>query len=106
MGLKQKGYTLFLTPEDAIDVKLFIRKNEVVKFSLNYRAEIKGRWRQVYRMDSYHGFLHEMRYWISQQQIKLPFMERYPLDYVFRHFMIEIRSRFRDYRSLYEGAKR
>jgi len=43
MRLKQKEYVLFLTPEDAIDVKLFIRRNEVVKFSLNYRAEIRGR---------------------------------------------------------------
>jgi len=102
MGLNRKEYTLFLTPGDAVDVKLFIRRNEVVKFSLNYRAEIKGRWHQVYRVDSYHGFLHEMRYWLSPRPIKLPYMEQYPLSFVFRHFMIEMRLRFRNYRSLYE----
>ena len=50
MDLKRKEYIVPLTPADVIDVKLFIKKNEVVKFSLNYRAEIEGVWYQVYRL--------------------------------------------------------
>lgn len=107
MVLNHKEYAVFLTPTDAIDVKLFIRRNEVVKFSLNYRTEIDGRWYQVYRIDSYHGYLHEMKYWISPKPIRLPYIERqYSLGEVFRHSMNEIKNSFGRYRSLYEKAMR
>jgi len=106
MDMNKKEYIVPLTPTDVIDVKLFIKKNEVVKFSLNYRAEIEGVWYQVYRVDSYHGYLHEQKFWISPEPIKLPYLEIYQLSYVFKLYMIEIKNNFKRYRELYEKVMR
>ena len=106
MELKIKEYSIPLSSTDIIDVKLFIKKNEVVKFSLNYRSEINEVWYQIYRVDSYHGYLHEQKFWISPRPIKLPYLEIYPLSHVFKLYMTEIKNNFRRYKELYGNVMR
>ncbi|NQU78704.1 hypothetical protein HQ545_02955 [Candidatus Woesearchaeota archaeon] len=69
--MKIKRYTKSLTAEDCIDITLYFEENSIIKFALNYRARIKGSWKEVYRVDNFHGFLHEQRFWISPKPIRI-----------------------------------
>ncbi len=61
----------YLSGEDALDIRIEVDKGEVLNFSVNYRILIGEEWRQVYRIDTAHGYLHEQRYWISTESIRL-----------------------------------
>lgn len=61
----------YLTDEDALDVRIEVEKGEVLNFSINYRILADEEWCQVYRIDTAHGYLHEQRYWISTESIRL-----------------------------------
>lgn len=99
--MKQNEHTTLLTAEDLIDVKvMWERKGEITKFSLNYRAMINGKWVEVYRVDNYHGFLHEQRYWRSPEPIRLD--EHLPLNLVVKKYVNEIVLNYKKYRYYYE----
>ena len=61
---------------DAIDIRIEVEKGEVLSFSVNYRILVNGKWHQVYRIDTAHGYLHEQRYWISVESIPLRLKEK------------------------------
>ena len=69
--IKIKKFTTVITPEDYLDVILYFDNNEVIKFALNYRAVIDGKWHAIYRVDNFHGFLHEQRFWRTKEPIPL-----------------------------------
>ena len=95
--MKQVEYTTLLTTEDLIDVRLmWEKKGEITKFSLNYRTMINGKWIEVYRVDNYHGFLHEQRYWRSPEPIRLS--EHLPLNLVIKKYVNEMVLNFQRYR--------
>ena len=60
-----------LSSTDAIDIRIEVEKGEVLSFSVNYRILVNGKWHQVYRIDTAHGYLHDQRYWISAESIQL-----------------------------------
>jgi hypothetical protein len=68
---KQKKFTKELTNEDDLDITPFYEKGKIIKFALNYRAVIKGKSQPIYRVDNYHGFLHEQRLWRTKKPIPL-----------------------------------
>jgi len=78
MASKKVKHIHHLTDDgnDILDVNLDIEKSYVIRFSLNYRAFIDGKWCTIYRVDNYHNFLHEQRFWISEEQFPLEEEER------------------------------
>lgn len=100
--IKQKRFTKFLSEEDCFDITIMFEDNRIFKFSLNYRALIHDNWHEIYRVDNYHGFLHEQRYWQSTLPIPLKYLEeRYTLDHLIDFFIEQIEKEFRNYRKYY-----
>lgn len=91
-----KKYTIILTAEDCIDTTLYIEERMIVKFALNYRSSIKGRWKEVYRVDNFHGYLHEQRFWIRPEPIRIG--TYLPLKEFVKEQTTNIRANFRRYR--------
>lgn len=54
-----REFLVQLSARDALDVRIEVRQGEVVDFALNYRALIEGRWYEVVRYDTAHGYLHK-----------------------------------------------
>jgi hypothetical protein len=98
--MKIVKYKRILTPEDCVDVTLFIENREVVRFALNYRAFIDGEWKEVYRVDNFHGFLHEQRFWISPEPVKLELFGS--LNCVVEEYLDRIADYFEKYRKYME----
>lgn len=99
MMSKTKEYTIILTANDFIDIKLFIEKNKVTGFIINYRTKIKNSWYQVYRIDTCHYYLHEQRFWISPEPI--PLAKTGSLQYIFNFYLEQIKNNFQRYKQYY-----
>jgi len=100
MFTKRKRFTKVLTPEDWLDITLDIEKKKILRFALNYRALIKNKWEEVYRIDNFHGFLHEQRFWKSPKPI--PIKETLPINQIVEKYVDEITLNFQKYRTYYE----
>ena len=79
---------------------LEFESKEIKKFALNYRALIDERWHEVYRVDNFHGFLHEQRFWRSPKPT--PLEENRSLNFVVEHHVNEITINFPRYRKYFE----
>ena len=87
---------------DILDVNLDIEKGVVKRFALNYRTLIKSKWHIIYRVDNYHGYLHEQRFWISKEQIPLEDEERmYTINYVVELYSERIALNYQRYKRYY-----
>ncbi len=102
--MKCKEFTTVLTSEDLIDVKLAWENNELWRFAINYRANIEDEWYEVYRVDNYHGFLHEQKFWRSPEPIIIKDKDGWSLKMVFEFYLEEVHYNFQDYRSFFEEA--
>jgi hypothetical protein len=100
--MKSKEFTTVLTSEDKIDVKLAWENNKLWRFVINYRASIKDKWHEVYRVDNYHGFLHEQKFWRSPKPIIINDKEGWSLKMVFDYYIEEVYCNFQDYKKYYE----
>ncbi|MBU0979190.1 MAG: hypothetical protein KJ709_00155 [Nanoarchaeota archaeon] len=98
--MRKIRFTKVLTAVDLLDVTLHIEKKEVRKFALNYRAWIKDECIPVYRVDNFHGFLHEQRFWRDKRPIRLE--EDMPLKEVVRKYTRYIILNFEKFKSYYE----
>jgi len=98
--MKQIKFTTVLTPEDLLDVTLHIEKQELIKFALNYRALIRGVWRVVYRVDNFHGFLHEQKFWRSPKPVRIE--SKKTLSEEIKHYRHQIMISYQRYRWYYE----
>lgn len=67
--IKIKKFTIVITAEDYFDVTLYFEGKKIIKFALNYRGMISNRWCEIYRVDNFHGFLHEQRFWRTKEPI-------------------------------------
>jgi len=93
-----KKFSKFLTSEDILDITLEIKKKQIVKFALNYRALINNKWEQIYRVDNFHGFLHEQRFWRTKEPI--PVEENLPNNIIvnkYVDYIIENFQKFKEY---------
>ncbi len=59
----KKEFQHYITNEDRIDMEFTLQRGTVVGFAVNYRAQIQGKWHEVYRYDTEHGTLHVHRFW-------------------------------------------
>lgn len=100
--MKTEEITQDLTEEDRLDVTLVTRDKVLYKFALNYRAWMYERWNEVYRVDNYHGFLHEQKYWRSSEPIPINDKESWSPRMVIKYYVNEIMLNFRKYRKYYE----
>ena len=102
--MKHKEFTTVLTNEDLIDVKLAWEDNELWRFAINYRANIEDEWHEVYRVDNYHRFLHEQKFWRSPKPIVIKDKDGWSLKMVFEYYLEEVHYNFQDYRLYFEEA--
>ena len=102
--MKHKEFTTVLTSEDLIDVKLAWEDKDLQRFAINYRAYIGDEWYEVYRVDNYHGFLHEQKFWRSPEPIIIKDKDGWSLKMIFEHYLEEVHYNFQDYRSYFEAA--
>jgi hypothetical protein len=88
-------------PEFLLQVRIVLGEHRaVIKFALNLSAYIRGRWRAVYRVDNYHGFLHEQRLWLTPRPFPLHGFDGWHPKDLFIHFRNHIRenaARFKEY---------
>ncbi|MBU1198687.1 MAG: hypothetical protein KKF46_02225 [Nanoarchaeota archaeon] len=99
MFTKRKKFIKILTPEDRLDITLEIDKKTIIKFALNYRALINNKWKEIYRVDNFHGFLHEQKFWKSPKPI--PIKETLPINQIVEKYVNEITLKFQKYKELY-----
>lgn len=103
--MKIKRYSVELTPKDILDVVLIWQQVGILtKFALNYRAQIQGEWHEIYRVDNYHGFLHEQKFWRSPNPIPLPHQENWPIFLILEEYRNQIIDNFERYRSYFEQS--
>ena len=66
---------IHLSDDDRLDIILEVDEHgEITQFVINYRARFKetgDEWHEIYRIDTRHGYLHEQRYWISPDPIRI-----------------------------------
>lgn len=99
--MKKKKFTTVLTSEDVLDVTLEIRKKMISKFALNYRALVGESWKPIYRVDNFHGFLHEQRFWISPEPMPLKDEEHLSNNAVVDKYIDEIVKNFQKYKTYF-----
>ena len=104
--MKEKKFTAVLTNEDVIDVTLAWKDNKLNKFSLKYRMIIEKKWYGVYRVDTYHAFLHEQKFWRSPKPIPIDDKSSWSMKMIVNHYSDEIHLNFQKYRKYYEKAFR
>ena len=69
--MKKVKYPRKITKDDYLDITIFHDKEKIFKFSLNYWSKIKGKFVPIYRVENYHGYLHEQRFWRANKPIPL-----------------------------------
>ncbi len=100
MPIKKKSIEVYLDGNNKLNFTIIKEDNKFKKFAINYLAKIDDKWHAVYRVDNYHGFVHEQRLWISNEPIPLPEYESMDLKEVFDVFFQKVKdghSRFRKY---------
>jgi len=98
---KLRDFTVPLTNNDFLDVRLIIEKGLVKGFVLNYRTKLNDVCYQIYRVDTCQDYLHEQRFWQSPEPISLPKFEGTPLKFTFDFFIEEIKNNFERYKKYY-----
>lgn len=105
--MKVQKHTRDLSEQDRLDITLMWETRGILtKFALNYRAFIDGRWYEVYRVDNYHGFLHENIMWQDRKAVPINDKDGWTMKMVFDRYVDEIVSNFQRYREYYEEALR
>lgn len=102
-----KRFPYILTAEDIVDTEIEVRAGRVVGFAMNYRAHIRGIWREVLRYDTRHGALHVHRFWLPEntQVRKLTRTVDEPADYRdwFARLKADLDKNWKAYRRNLEG---
>lgn len=62
--IREKHFT-HVENETRVDIRFKTKKGEVVDFSINVSFIKNDKRKDVYRVDTAHGYLHEQRFWRS-----------------------------------------
>ncbi len=57
--------------EGQIDARFKTVQGRIESFAIQLSYEEAGHWVEIYRADTDHGFLHEHRFWESDERIRL-----------------------------------
>ncbi|MBR9683574.1 hypothetical protein GOV03_03470 [Candidatus Woesearchaeota archaeon] len=104
--METEKLTRDLTEKDRLDVTLTKKDKVLYRFALNYRAYINENWKEIYRVDNYHKFLHEQKFWRSPETIPIQDKKDWPLRMTIKHYIEKICLNFPKYRRYYEKALR
>jgi len=94
-----KKFKKHLGSDNIIDVKLEMCDNCIRGFAINLRCLIEGKWYEVYRVDTAHGYLHEQRYWVSDKSV--PLNQHISMQNTFGYYMYMIKTNYKRYRQYY-----
>lgn len=102
--MRKKSFTKILTAGDVLDVTIYWEQRQIIRFALNYRARIAGQWETVYRVDNFHGFLHEQKFWRSAEPLPLPGEEMMPINIIIDRYIEEIMQNFQKYKEYFQRS--
>ena len=91
-----KKFRIPLSSDTILDVKIEVERGEIQEFALNLRCKIDNKWREIYRIDTAHGYLHEQKYWLSAKPI--PSTQQISMQHAFEHYMDLIKNNFERYK--------
>jgi hypothetical protein len=95
-----------LTEEDRLDVTLTKKDKVLYRFALNYRAYINEDWKEIYRVDNYHKFLHEQKFWRGPEPIPIKDKNDWSLRMIIKYYIEKICLNFPKYKRYYKKALR
>ncbi len=105
MTIKKKEIEVYLDEENKLNVTIIKKDSKFIKFAINYSAKIRDEWRAIYRVDNYHGFIHEQRLWVTKKPIALPEYENKDLKEVFDLFFDKVKNSCLKFREYYERVE-
>lgn len=103
---KVKKLEFFLDDKNKLNVTIKKENGTFKQFAINYSAKINGKWHPIYRVDNYHGYIHEQRLWLSKKPIPLPEYESMNLKEVFDHFYKVIKEGCLKFKNYYIQKKK
>lgn len=104
-GIKKKSIEVYLDDRNKINFTIIKEDGKFKRFAINYSAKIDDKWRAVYRVDNYHGFVHEQRLWIGNEPIPLHEYESMDLKDVFDIFFQKVKEGHASFRKYFKGRK-
>ncbi len=106
MSIKKKSIEVYLDGKNKLNFTIIKEDGKFKRFAINYSAKIDDKWHAVYRVDNYHGFVHEQRLWINNKPIPLPEYEHMGLKEVFDIFFQKIKDGHSHFRKYLEERKK
>lgn len=98
---RSEEFTVVLTPDGEVLVHFEREGRTVVKFSVQYRARIRGEWRPIVRFDTAHGYAHkDVSYPDGKQETQELVLDDYGI--ALNHALRDVRARWEFYRERYE----
>ena len=82
-----------------LDFRWVMEKGKVTDFAINVSLLDDEKLVDVFRVDTKHGYLHEQRFWINPEPIKMP--KSLPLQYIFNFYLEQIKENFERYKQYY-----
>ena len=76
--IKKENYEVELDDKNKINIRIIKEHNKLVKFAINLSSYLNGKWHAVYRVDNYHGFLHEQKLWRTKNRRRLFWPKTFP----------------------------
>jgi hypothetical protein len=102
-GLKERVFTVMLTPEDRYRHSHIRFRGEVVSFTIQYETKVEGRWYPVVRFDTEHGFAHRDLLDKKGHRQKTPLFTRdYNEALTFAEF--DVKTNWRNYKKAFRGG--
>lgn len=106
MPIKKKSIEVYLDEKNKLNLTIIKEDGKFKRFAINYSAQIDDKWHAVYRVDNYHGFVHEQRLWISNEPIPLPEYEYMDLKEVFDISFQKVKEAHAIFRKYFEERKK
>lgn len=102
--MKRIEHTIRISEVDLVDIKLWVERGIINALSINYRTLLNGEFHPVYRVDTFHGPLHEHRFWQGGRAIPLQNDWLLPLNLAFQKYKKQILENLGKYKEYYREA--
>lgn len=105
-SIKNKSIEVYLDDRNKLNFTIIKEDGRFKRFAINYSAKINDKWYAVYRVDNYHGFVHEQRLWINNEPIPLPEYGHMDLNDIFDIFFQKVKEGYASFRKYFEERKK